>query len=103
MRRYCFTLQVDPSRLEEYRRRHAAVWPDMLAALRAAGWHAYEENEPGRLVADVRSYLGDGATRPSGIVESQRTLAPALALLALLVALALTAPTLRAGLAARSA
>jgi L-rhamnose mutarotase len=41
VRRICFTLQVDPSRLEEYRRRHAAVWPDMLRALRAAGWHDY--------------------------------------------------------------
>jgi L-rhamnose mutarotase len=27
--------------LEEYRRRHEQVWPDMLAALRAAGWHDY--------------------------------------------------------------
>ena len=41
MRRICFTLQVEPDRLEEYRRRHAHVWPDMLAALRDAGWHDY--------------------------------------------------------------
>lgn len=41
MRRVCFTLQVRPERLEEYRRRHAAVWPEMLTALRAAGWHDY--------------------------------------------------------------
>ena len=41
MRRICFTLQVRPDRLDEYRRRHAAVWPDMLDALRAAGWHDY--------------------------------------------------------------
>ena len=41
MRRICFTLQVRPERLEEYRRRHAAVWPDMLAALESAGWHDY--------------------------------------------------------------
>ena len=41
MPRYCFTLQVDPSRLEEYRERHADVWPAMLAALREAGWHQY--------------------------------------------------------------
>ncbi|HEU4423781.1 MAG TPA: L-rhamnose mutarotase [Pilimelia sp.] len=41
MRRVCFTLQVRPERLAEYRRRHAAVWPDMLAALRDAGWHDY--------------------------------------------------------------
>ncbi|MEV4539621.1 L-rhamnose mutarotase [Asanoa sp. NPDC049518] len=41
MRRICFTLQVRPDRLDEYRRRHAAVWPSMLAALRSAGWHDY--------------------------------------------------------------
>ena len=41
MRRYCFTLQVKPGLLEEYRRRHAAVWPEMLGALRDAGWHDY--------------------------------------------------------------
>jgi L-rhamnose mutarotase len=39
--RVCFTLQVRPDRLEEYRLRHAQVWPDMLAALHAAGWHDY--------------------------------------------------------------
>ena len=41
MTRYCFTLQVRPDRLAEYRERHAAVWPDMLRALRDAGWHDY--------------------------------------------------------------
>ena len=41
MRRICFTLQVKPGRLAEYRQRHAAVWPEMLAALRDAGWRDY--------------------------------------------------------------
>ena len=41
MPRVCFTLQVDPFRLEEYRARHATVWPEMLAALRDAGWRDY--------------------------------------------------------------
>jgi L-rhamnose mutarotase len=41
VRRVCFTLQVKPDRLEEYRRRHAHVWPEMVAALRTAGWHDY--------------------------------------------------------------
>jgi L-rhamnose mutarotase len=27
--------------MEEYRRRHAAVWPEMLRALRDAGWRNY--------------------------------------------------------------
>ncbi|MCW2862829.1 MAG: hypothetical protein JWP48_4537 [Actinoallomurus sp.] len=41
MRRVCFLLKVRQDRLEEYRRRHETVWPDMLAALREAGWHNY--------------------------------------------------------------
>jgi L-rhamnose mutarotase len=41
MERVCFLLKVRPDRLAEYRERHQAVWPDMLAALRAAGWHNY--------------------------------------------------------------
>jgi L-rhamnose mutarotase len=40
--RVCFTLQVRPDRLDEYRRRHAVVWPEMLTALRDAGWHDYQ-------------------------------------------------------------
>ncbi len=41
MARYCFQLQVRPDRLGEYKERHRAVWPDMLAALRDTGWHNY--------------------------------------------------------------
>jgi L-rhamnose mutarotase len=40
--RVCFTLQVRPDRLAEYRERHATVWPEMLRALRDAGWHDYQ-------------------------------------------------------------
>jgi L-rhamnose mutarotase len=39
--RVCFTLQVNSHMLDEYRRRHEAVWPQMLEALRDAGWHDY--------------------------------------------------------------
>ncbi len=39
--RVCFLLQVRPDRLDEYRARHAAVWPDMLDALKGTGWHNY--------------------------------------------------------------
>ncbi|WP_405151868.1 L-rhamnose mutarotase [Sphaerisporangium sp. NBC_01403] len=41
MKRVCFLLKVRPGRLGEYRRRHEAVWPEMLDALRAAGWRNY--------------------------------------------------------------
>ncbi|MBD9736022.1 L-rhamnose mutarotase [Streptomyces sp. H28] len=41
MRRVCFLLRVRADRLDEYRARHAAVWPGMREALSAAGWHNY--------------------------------------------------------------
>ena len=41
MQKVCFQLQVKPERVEEYSRRHAAVWPDMLRALESTGWHNY--------------------------------------------------------------
>jgi L-rhamnose mutarotase len=41
VQRVCFLLQVRPDRLEEYRERHRDVWPEMRAALSAAGWRNY--------------------------------------------------------------
>ena len=41
MERACFLLRVRPERLDEYKRRHEAVWPEMLDALRATGWGNY--------------------------------------------------------------
>ena len=41
MPRACFVLQVRPERLEEYKQRHRAVWPEMLQALRETGWRNY--------------------------------------------------------------
>lgn len=41
MKRICFVLQVKPDRLEEYKTRHRAVWPEMLSALQETGWGNY--------------------------------------------------------------
>ena len=41
MERVCFLARVRPERLDEYRERHEHVWPDMLTALRRAGWGNY--------------------------------------------------------------
>jgi len=41
MQRVCFRLRVRADRLEEYRQRHQRVWPEMLDALRVAGWRNY--------------------------------------------------------------
>lgn len=41
MERVCFLLRVRPDRLDEYREAHRNVWPEMLTALREAGWANY--------------------------------------------------------------
>ena len=41
MQRVAFLLKVKQDKIEEYKRRHREVWPDMLAALRETGWHNY--------------------------------------------------------------
>ena len=41
MERVCFLLRVRADRLETYRERHRAVWPEMLAALGECGWRNY--------------------------------------------------------------
>ena len=55
--RVCFQLQVRPDRIEEYRARHAAVWPDMLEALADTGWHNYSLflREDGLLIGYVET------------------------------------------------
>jgi L-rhamnose mutarotase len=41
MERVAFTMRLLPGAEAEYRQRHAAVWPEMLDALRAAGCSNY--------------------------------------------------------------
>jgi L-rhamnose mutarotase len=41
MKRVGFQFKVRQDRLEEYQALHQNVWPEMLDALRAAGWHNY--------------------------------------------------------------
>ena len=41
MQRVCFILRVKPDRLDEYRRAHQTVWPEMREALARQGWHNY--------------------------------------------------------------
>ena len=41
MQRIGFMLKVKEEMIPEYKARHAAVWPEMLDALRRTGWHNY--------------------------------------------------------------
>ena len=41
IKRTGFMLKVRSDMLDEYKRRHEAVWPEMLEALSRNGWHNY--------------------------------------------------------------
>lgn len=41
MKRVGFQLKVKQDKIDEYIEHHKNVWPEMLAALREAGWHNY--------------------------------------------------------------
>lgn len=80
--RVCFLLQVRPDRLDEYRARHRAVWPEMLGALRETGWRNYSLflREDGLLVGyfetdDLRAAL-DGMDAREVNARWQAEMAP---------------------------
>jgi L-rhamnose mutarotase len=68
MQRVCFQLQVRPDRLDEYAERHAAVWPEMLAAIAESGRRNYSLflRDDGLLI---------GYFETDSLEESQRLLA----------------------------
>ena len=82
MERVCFQLQVRPDRLEEYRARHREVWPEMLDALREAGWRNYSLflREDGLLIGYVETDdfgAAERAMAATGVNERwQRDMAP---------------------------
>ncbi|MFC2031053.1 L-rhamnose mutarotase [Chloroflexota bacterium] len=41
MKRVGFLLRVKEDKIEEYKKHHETVWPEMLEALRQTGWHNY--------------------------------------------------------------
>jgi L-rhamnose mutarotase len=65
MERVCFELRVRADRIDEYRERHRAVWPEMLAALGAAGWENYSLflRADGLLIGYVETQDFDAARR----------------------------------------
>ena len=71
MERICFQLQVKPDRVPEYRERHTAVWPDMVAALKASGWHNYSLflREDGLLIGYLESEDFPAAQRAMAATE----------------------------------
>jgi L-rhamnose mutarotase len=82
VQRVCFVLRVRADRLEEYRERHRDVWPEMLDALRDAGWRNYSLflGDDGLLVGYLETDDFEAAQRAMAQAEVnerwQRDMAP---------------------------
>lgn len=62
-----FALVVHPDRLAEYDRRHAEPWPEMMRALREAGFHNYSGFRRGSQVVYYGEFHPDIATATGAI------------------------------------
>ena len=57
MERIAFTMRLHPGRADEYRRRHDAIWPELVALLKGAGISDYSiflDEPSGTLFAVLR-------------------------------------------------
>ena len=72
--RICFCLQVKRDRLDEYKERHRAVWPEMKDALSKAGWHNYSLflRDDGLLIGYVETPDFDRALAQMAATEVNR-------------------------------
>ena len=82
MQRVGFCFKIKPDRIPEYVERHKTVWPEMLSALRDAGWRNYSLflREDGTLFGyleteDFDRALAEMATREVNL-RWQRDMAP---------------------------
>ena len=64
------SLVVDPSRVDEYDRRHADAWPEMMAAINEAGIHNYTGFRRGAHVVYYGEFYPDMATAFGRIGET---------------------------------
>jgi L-rhamnose mutarotase len=70
-----FRMQLKPGAVEEYRRRHDALWPDLEEALRAAGIYDYSiflDEESLQLFAVLKLRDGDTSAQLPGLPVMRR-------------------------------
>jgi len=61
MERLCFLIELEPGTEQEYERRHDELWPEMHAALKAAGYRNYSLFRRGSTVIGYAECVPDVA------------------------------------------
>lgn len=71
MLRVAFKMRLKPGFKDEYQRRHAAIWPDLLALLREAGVSDYSIflDEETNSLFGVQRQAGDASSQELGGTE----------------------------------
>jgi len=70
MERVCYTFELAEGQEEEYLRRHAEVWPEMIEALKASGFSNYTLFKRGR---EVIAYCEAEPTFDEAIAKLEAT------------------------------
>ncbi len=59
MKRFCQRAFLKPEKIEEYRKLHAAVWPDVLKTIHECNLRNYSISIMGDMVVSYFEYIGD--------------------------------------------
>jgi L-rhamnose mutarotase len=62
MERVCFTFEIYPGAEDEYKKRHDEIWPELVAAIKAAGQSNYTLFRHGNTVVGYLECEPDAAT-----------------------------------------
>lgn len=71
MERLCFQMELVPGAEAEYVRRHEEIWPDMVAALTASGFHNYSLFRRGASVIGYAECEPDVATANTAMAATE--------------------------------
>ncbi|WP_083441196.1 L-rhamnose mutarotase [Nitriliruptor alkaliphilus] len=72
LQRHAAVIRLRPEKEEEYRRLHAAVWPDVLAALQRAGVRNYSIFLRDGLLFSYMEYDGDDFERSMALIAQDQ-------------------------------
>lgn len=71
MERLCHTFEIRPGTEDEYKRRHDEIWPELVAAMREAGFRNYSLFRRGTQVIAYAECYPDVATANAKITATE--------------------------------
>ena len=73
MKRYAMVIGIDTERLEEYKKYHAEIWPEVKKALQKANVTNYSIHYKDGLLFSYYEYVGDDFEKDMSIMDGNET------------------------------